>query len=340
MKEKSNIIISIIIPIYNLENRNLRRCIDSIIKQTYKNFELLLINDGSTDNSINICKEYAELDERIKLIHKENGGASSARNLGIEHSQGEYIAFIDGDDYIDNDYLEHFVQRLPADLILQSCSDFCYDYDRAKTQYHFQNKDYIDDFYELFAKYNLYNWGAPWGRLFKSHIVKEHNIRFEQDIHFREDELFFITYLKFCSLIKTESYYGYHYMWYPTSATHKYYGFNHNYKIATEIYLRSTQLWKIKSFNDNFKQVISSKCICSLFISLSSMYKAENINLKNRLKNIKRVKKFIKEQNLVLISKYKLLTLPAFLIDQIFYWKILFQRFKNISIKTEKQCKL
>ena len=79
--------------------------------------------------------------------------------MGIEHSQGEYIAFIDGDDYIDNDYLEHFVQRLPADLILQSCSDFCYDYDRAKTQYHFQNKDYIDDFYELFAKYNLYNWG-------------------------------------------------------------------------------------------------------------------------------------------------------------------------------------
>ena len=82
MKEKSNIIISIIIPIYNLENRNLRRCIDSIIKQTYKNFELLLINDGSTDNSINICKEYAELDERIKLIHKEEWWSQFCTKFG------------------------------------------------------------------------------------------------------------------------------------------------------------------------------------------------------------------------------------------------------------------
>lgn len=322
MNKNNSIIISIIIPIFNLEYKNLRRCIESVLGQTFKDFELILIDDGSTDNSLNICKEYASLDKRISLIHKENGGVSSARNLGIEYSKGEYIAFIDGDDYIDCDYLEHFAERLPADLLLQSCADFCYDYDKAKTQYHFHNKDYENDFDELFTKYNLYNWGAPWGRLYNSYIIKQNNIRFEQDLHYREDELFFITYLNYCTSIKTDSYYGYHYIWHPTSATHKYYGFNHNFKVTTEIYLKNIQLWQTKSFKNNFKETISNKCVCSLFACLSSMYKEErNKNLKDRLYCIRKIKTFIKVHQLTPKNKSKILILPAFLIDQIFYWR-------------------
>ena len=98
-------LISIIIPIYNVENY-LRQCLDSIMGQTYKNFECLLINDGSADHSSKICEEFVEKDSRFRYFEKENGGVSSARNLGIEHSKGEYITFIDSDDWVDSDYLE------------------------------------------------------------------------------------------------------------------------------------------------------------------------------------------------------------------------------------------
>ncbi|MBW8348410.1 glycosyltransferase [Bacillus sp. IITD106] len=92
--------VSVIVPVYNVENY-LVRCIESILSQTLKNIEIILINDGSTDNSGNICNEYASLDKRIKVIHKENGGLSSARNAGIKIASGCYLGFVDSDDYID-----------------------------------------------------------------------------------------------------------------------------------------------------------------------------------------------------------------------------------------------
>ena len=101
MKEK----VSIIVPVYNVE-QYLRKCINSILSQSYKNIELILVNDGSTDNSGKICDEYAEKDKRINVIHKTNGGLSEARNVGIENSTGSYLSFIDSDDYIDVDMIE------------------------------------------------------------------------------------------------------------------------------------------------------------------------------------------------------------------------------------------
>ena len=102
--------ISIIIPIYDVESY-LRKCLDSIIEQSFPYFELLLINDGSTDASAQICQEYVEKDDRIRYFEKENGGVSSARNFGIKHSRGEYITFIDSDDWVEPNYLEIFISR-------------------------------------------------------------------------------------------------------------------------------------------------------------------------------------------------------------------------------------
>ena len=90
-------IISVIIPVYNVE-KYLRRCIESVLCQTYRNLEVLLINDGSQDNSINICEEFQKKDQRIKIIQKENGGVSSARNMGLRALSGNYVTFIDSDD--------------------------------------------------------------------------------------------------------------------------------------------------------------------------------------------------------------------------------------------------
>ena len=102
--------ISVIVPVYNAE-RTLRECIDSILSQEFKDFELLLVNDGSKDGSAAICDDYAREDNRVKVFHKENGGVSSARNLGLDHAKGDWITFIDSDDYITKDYLEGVVSR-------------------------------------------------------------------------------------------------------------------------------------------------------------------------------------------------------------------------------------
>ncbi|NLK11775.1 MAG: glycosyltransferase family 2 protein, partial [Staphylococcus equorum] len=93
--------ISIIIPVYNAE-RYLKKCIDSVLVQSYDNFELLLINDGSTDKSGDICKYYAEQDNRVKVFYKKNGGVSSARNMGIKYSKGDWLYFMDSDDFLSN----------------------------------------------------------------------------------------------------------------------------------------------------------------------------------------------------------------------------------------------
>ena len=97
-------LISVIVPIYNVE-KYLRTCLNSLLEQTYENFEVLMINDGSTDSSATICQEYAERDSRFVYFEKENGGLASARNFGIDHSKGMYISFIDSDDWVVETYL-------------------------------------------------------------------------------------------------------------------------------------------------------------------------------------------------------------------------------------------
>lgn len=106
-----NDLISIIVPVYNVE-KYLNKCIDSIINQTYKNIEIILVDDGSTDNSGKICDEYLLRDSRIKVIHKNNGGLSSARNEGINISSGEYIGFVDSDDWVEPNMYEEMYKKI------------------------------------------------------------------------------------------------------------------------------------------------------------------------------------------------------------------------------------
>ena len=106
-----NDLISIIVPVYKVE-KYLRRCIDSILAQTYQNIEVLLVDDGSPDNSGAICDEYADKDSHVRVFHKPNGGVSSARNLGLMEAKGQYIGFVDADDYIDKTMYEVLLDNL------------------------------------------------------------------------------------------------------------------------------------------------------------------------------------------------------------------------------------
>lgn len=117
----SNLCVSIIVPIYNVE-KYLTRCLDSIVEQTYRNLEIILVDDGSTDNSGEICRQYAERDSRIRLFQQENRGQSAARNVGLDNMTGEYIVFVDSDDYISTRFVEIlFESLLKSDVLIARC---------------------------------------------------------------------------------------------------------------------------------------------------------------------------------------------------------------------------
>ena len=116
-----NDLVSVIVPIYNKENL-ISRCIESLIRQKYINIEIILVDDGSTDKSLAICQKYEKKDTRIKTYHKDNGGISSARNYGIAKARGEWISFVDADDYVENDYIKLLIQNCnDVDLVVCNC---------------------------------------------------------------------------------------------------------------------------------------------------------------------------------------------------------------------------
>ncbi len=206
-------LLSIIIPIFNSQNF-LKRCVDSVLSQTYKNFELILVNDGSTDDSKRICDEYQQNDSRVKVIHKINGGVSSARNKGVEESRGDWLLFIDSDDYIDPIYFEEFVKNLDSTkfdtLIVQGVIfDSLYNY-RKHT---FENSVFSrDEIVKCITNNNLLTFGAPYCKLYNSRIIKENALKFPEHYCYGEDTIFFLNYIKYVKQIRLLSSCNYHYM--------------------------------------------------------------------------------------------------------------------------------
>ncbi|MBQ0149821.1 MAG: glycosyltransferase family 2 protein [Bacteroidales bacterium] len=210
--------ISVIVPAYNAE-QYLHRCIDSILAQTFKDFELLLIDDGSKDNSGVICDEYAAKDERVRVFHKENGGVSSARNTGLEKAEGTWITFCDADDTVNPSWLAIF-----ADYFEESCDLICQGFDCKKTVFnhgahpHIRDGRYIygingagsvtDILPSLFSNH-LINF--LWIKAFKSDLIKEHNLAFDTTLRDGEDFIFICQYLTNCCSIRSSDRVGYHY---------------------------------------------------------------------------------------------------------------------------------
>ena len=175
---------SIIVPVYKVE-QYLEKCLDSILNQTYKDFELILVDDGSPDNCPAICDEYAKKDNRITVIHKQNGGVSSARNEALKIAKGEFIWFVDSDDYIETNALE-----ILSDHIEKSPSDL-YIFEQGLSE-----KYNIDNLNDLFYKhYFKYHFGfAPWNKIYKNSILQNNSMLFDTEEAIGEDLLFNINY--------------------------------------------------------------------------------------------------------------------------------------------------
>ena len=201
----NNPAISIIIPVYNAENY-LRRCIDSVLSQSFTDFELILVDDGSKDKSPQICDEYASQDTRVRVIHKANGGVSAARNDGLDIAKGEYITFIDSDDWVEREYLETLSNYRDYDIVFFS-HRLIYE-DGYISEFLFEAKEGDkQNIWEIVASLrknavgsNFY--GYTWNKMFRRDIIEKYKIRFIEGLRISEDEVYTLDYCTHAKSIK------------------------------------------------------------------------------------------------------------------------------------------
>lgn len=217
-------LITIIVPVYNIE-RYLPRCIDSILEQDCHDYELLLVDDGSKDESGRICDEYASRDSRIKVFHKENGGVSSARNAGISKATGEWIVFIDGDDWIDPYYLN--VVKTHSD---KNADVLHFGYKRVLSDGSIKEKLPLDEGYIDSGKFiTPANWASTsFSYAFRSSLVKKHDLRFPVGLRTSEDRVFIA-----CSVLRSGNVFNikeshYYYAFTPGSAVNSKHPYSKN----------------------------------------------------------------------------------------------------------------
>lgn len=192
--------ITIIVPVYNAE-KTLNRCIESILSQTFQDWELLLIDDGSTDISAEICDEYAAKDQRIRIFHKKNGGVSSARNLGLDYAKGEWVVFVDADDFIKELYLTHLLEhsQKQVDLVI-SYAEIHNGNDIKKELYPSKLVDNTN-FESIFIENDMHWHTSPWSKLYKRCIIEKHHLRFCEGMHIGEDAVFLYSYMLYSNKI-------------------------------------------------------------------------------------------------------------------------------------------
>lgn len=284
-----NLKISIIVPVYKVE-LYLEKCIDSILVQTFKDFELILVNDGSPDRCGEICDKYAKKDSRIKVIHKENGGQSSARNKGLDISKGEYIGFVDSDDWIEPE-----MYQILYDLIIFNNADVAVCDAKYITNLKIEQKEVeiekriLESNEEVLKalfeeKYLLW---SPWNKLYKKNKIKD--IRFLEG-RIYEDVPFLIEYF---NEVKKAVYINkklYNYFALNTSTTRSQIGIKH-------LSLLKNPLYTLKIVKEPYKQNIldsiysTTKNICSIIVNEKSIIR--NRIILNKIKDILKTEKHL-----------------------------------------------
>lgn len=283
--------VSVIVPVYNVE-KHLKTCLDSVINQTYKNLEIILIDDGSTDNSSEICDEYARNDERIVVIHKENKGVSSARNKGIEIATGDFIGFVDSDDYIEPDMYEKLVSMITSDDIDIATSGYYKDFSDRKVPmknegevpiYPVCVKDflkyvYIRDKYQNVAGYIV-------TKLFRASVIKENDILFDENMVMTEDILFFSQILMLSKKIVYTEKHLYHYFQRETSAYH-------NFKLRIDsmgsvvAYERMVKLFSENNVDENIIDYVKRFLVYHASLLLKMSYENDYLHKVDEIKSV------------------------------------------------------
>lgn len=288
--EMNEVIISIIIPVYNAENF-IDHCLASVLEQTFTQYEVILVDDGSTDNSGEICDHYATKDARIYVIHKENGGVSSARNIGLEKANGKYIAFIDIDDVLDPKYLEVLYTNAvvhDADISCCDCIEISKSYDGERTN-RFKNvndkrmiSDSRDLFYDYFAKKEFYGY-VVWGKIIKKSLAVSEKM---ESMKYGEDTQYMMKLFQHNPKVYLDDYKGYYYVRWDESAT-KSVDVLEVQRLKDDFILSSFILEScFKSEDDKLIKFAAGDYIKLIYTRLSQIIKSKDRNKYNAVRNI------------------------------------------------------
>lgn len=285
--------VSVVVPIYNVE-KYIKQCVDSIRNQTLEDIEIILVDDGSPDNCPQICDEYKKLDNRIKVVHKKNGGLSSARNAGMRVATGEYIGFVDSDDYIEVDMYEKMYntsKKYNVDFVM---CDYYKSYGSDKKEVSLEidegmyNKEKIKDiiYPQLIMTENI-DYGpllAVWHCLYKNTFLKENDLYFDDIVKYSEDNLFSsIVGYKSDSFYYMKASYFYNYRYNPNSISTTY------KEDALDVYIEMNNrlydnFYRCKEYD--FKRQLSLHMIYYTLNYINQVL-GSNLNLKEKYRKIK-----------------------------------------------------
>ena len=203
--------ISVIIPVYNVE-KYLRRCLDSVINQTFRDMEIICVNDGSTDSSAEILEEYKSRDKRIILLNQENMGQGNARNVGLKIAKGEYISFIDSDDWIDSDFFEKLYEAAKKYNADVACAEIKRPHANGKisNKLRFWKEDVLHTHIEKYAVNNMPRQCYVWNKIYRKSEIDRQNLSFKEGVLF-EDISFIIRFIYFSHTLVTVPGVFYHY---------------------------------------------------------------------------------------------------------------------------------
>ncbi len=326
----SSLKISVIIPVYNVE-KFLKQCVDSVLNQTYKNIEVILVDDGSYDNCPKLCDNYAKKDSRIKVIHKQNGGLSSARNTGVKYVTGDYIMYVDSDDWIDNDTCENAIIKAiqtDSDVVIWPYireyadnslpkrifdkNEIIFNEEDVKNKIHRRLFGLVNE--ELSSPENADSIVTVWGKLYRAELIKNNEIKFVDTklIGTNEDALFNIEIFKNVKKAIFINKYFYHYRKDNVSSFTTLYKeklfsqWQHLFDIMKE--------YIVKNQCDNMFDTALKNRICLSIIGLG----LNIVNNKKELKKVHEIKKILGCSRYR--QAYKQLSLKYFPI----HWKIFF----------------
>lgn len=279
--------LSIIVPVYNAEDY-LEQCLQSISFQSYKKWECLLVDDGSTDNSGLICDRMAELDNRFCVLHKENGGVSSARNLGIKEAKGEWIIFVDADDFIGEAYLQGLIGPLLEGNQLDFVHGGCTNYENGRISSVNQEYEYYigEDKGRLFRSFR----GLVVSKLFRTSILREKELLFDEGMKIAEDMAFTMDYLFFVNSYAFVSEKSYYYRRdNENSATHKkkWHGYDQYRQSFIHLYQATVDYTKKFGIKENDYKLRYEQRANHYYEMLRSLYHDSHITRKKRMQIMK-----------------------------------------------------
>ncbi|WP_432354368.1 glycosyltransferase [Sporosarcina sp. A2] len=327
--------VSVIVPIYNVE-AYLSKCIRSIQNQKLNDIQIILVDDGSTDKSLSICKEYAKEDKRIHLIEKSNGGVSSARNAGLEAAVGEYVGFVDPDDWIKADMYESMYNQVKKTgtevCICNYVNEYKNNSEAISLNIHsdvLDGKDIKKLVADMVAPATINSnetaiMGSVWRTLISNRLIKTSEIKFNEEIHLMEDLLFIIETLLVCNKISIDNGYYYHYFHSSNSAMNLYR--KNFYALNLKVYYLLTSILEKKPINSTLSHHMNIRYVNIGFNSIVNEIRIgnkksirEKLTLIHDVSHDEKVKDILKSLNYDKLTLRKRLVLKSIIEGKVFF---------------------